>query len=497
MALVGSLSFLIVALVACGRPADPTPVAGPAPEASALAPAAALRKQLDRDRQWPGFRGPLGTGVAPHADPPTAWGEGRNVRWKTALPGLGHSSPVVWGDRVFLTTAVEHGEAAEPAPAQPHGAHDNMDATHAYEFVVLAVDRSTGAIAWQKTVREERPHESAHVSASWASASAVTDGDVVVASFGSRGVFGLTAGGEPLWEADLGDMAIKHGHGEGSSPALHGDAVVIPWDHEGQDFVVALHRRTGAELWRVARDEVTSWSSPLVVEVGGQAQVVLSATGGVRAYDLATGAVVWHTPGLSGNVVATPVAAEGILYAGSSYERQIMLAVKLDGARGDLTGTDHILWTRTRDTPYVPSPVLQAGQLCFIRHLQGFLTCVDGPTGRTLWGPEKLPGLRRVYASPVGAAGRTYVLGVGGEALVLRNGPGLDIIARNQLDGGFSATPALVDRELFLRGEEHLYCVETEPSRSTPAASTRRAPEAAPDVPSRSPTSQDGSIRTR
>lgn len=255
---------------------------------------------------WGQWRGPLGTGVAPLGKPPLDWSETKNVRWKTPIPGRGLSSPVVWGDRVFLTTAIPTGDAvATPAP-ESHGAHDNVHSARRQRFVVLAIDRRDGRVLWERTVREERPHESVHATGSWASPSAVTDGERVYASFGSAGIYALTVDGAPVWSADLGDMRSLHGHGEGSSPALADGRLIVNWDHEGDSFVTALDAKTGKERWKVARDEPTSWSTPLVVEQGGKKQVVVAATRHLRGYDLHDGSVVWTAPGLSTNVVASP-----------------------------------------------------------------------------------------------------------------------------------------------------------------------------------------------
>jgi outer membrane protein assembly factor BamB len=428
-------------------------------------PVATSRGALDARVQWPQWRGPLGTGVAPDGNPPLTWSESENVRWKTPIPGEGHSTPVVWGDRVFLTTAIPHGEALAPQGGHSHGAHDNVQPRNRYQFTVLAVDRRDGSILWRRIVHEGQPHDATHESGTWASASAVTDGRHVIASFGSNGLYGLTVEGELLWHKDLGDMQILHSHGEGSSPALHGDTVVVNWDHEAGSFVVALDKRTGEQRWRVEREEKTSWSSPLVVEHDGRTQVIVAATNRVRSYDLANGKPIWECTGLSGNVVATPVAARGIVYVANSYETRALLAVRLDRATGDITGSDAVVWTRDRDTPYVPSPVVYDGSLCFLKHYQGFLTCVDAATGETRFGPSRLPGIENVYASLVGAAGRIYVVDRDGTTAVVRNGPALELLATNQLDDSFSASPAVVGDELFLRGERSLYCLSARPAR--------------------------------
>lgn len=409
--------------------------------------------------QWPNWRGPLSTGEAPQADPPTEWNESKNIRWKTALPGLGHSSPVVWDDRIFVTTAVPVGDALPPRPSMAPGAHDNLPVTHQQQFVVLAADRENGAIVWQRSVGELLPHETWHVSGSAASASPVTDGEHVFAFFGSYGLSCLDLEGTVVWQKDLGDMLVKHGHGEGASPALHDETLVVNWDHEGDSFLVAFDKRTGEERWRAARDEVTSWATPIVVEQDGRAQVIVSGTGRVRGYDLDTGDVIWECGGLSNNVVASPVAADGMLYAGSSYDTRAMLAIRLSGAMGDITGSDHVVWTRSERTPYVPSPLLYDNALYYLYHYQGVLTRLEAETGEEPSGPFRLPGITDVYASPVAAAGRIYITDREGATLVMTAGQQPQALALNRLEEPISATPALVGKEIILRGEHHLYSI--------------------------------------
>ncbi len=415
--------------------------------------------QLNADDQWAQWRGPLGTGVAPRGAPPVAWRENKNVRWKAAIPGLGHSTPVIWGDTIFLTTSVGYGDVLEPRHRHAAGAHDNVPALRRHKFLVLAVNRSNGAIRWQRSLSDARPHEGTHETGSWASNSPITDGEHVFASFGSRGIYCLDMNGEPIWQADFGDMQTKHGHGEGSSPALYGDTLVVNWDHEGHSFVIAVDKRTGTRRWKATRDEGTSWSTPLIVEHEGKPQVIIAATNRVRAYDLANGEIIWECRGLSGNVVATPVAADGFVYAANSYDTQAMLAIRLALAKGDITDTDAVVWTRDRHTPYVPSPLLYGDMLFFLKHYQGLLTCVKAKTGEVLFGPERLPGIDDVFASLVGAADRVYIVGRNGNTAVVRRGVDFEFLALNHLDDSFSASPAIVGSELYLRGERYLYCI--------------------------------------
>ena len=418
----------------------------------ANAPAA---PQPDLLAQWGQWRGPLATGTAPKAIPPIKWDAKTNIRWKTRIPGIGHSSPIVWGDQVFLTTAEAVGKKLA-VPGQPPGAHNNIDPDRKMRFQVMAIDRQTGKIKWRAIVQQAQPHQSTHESGTWASNSPVTDGRHVVAFFGSNGLYCLdAASGRIVWKKDFGKMQVKHGHGEGASPALHGGTVVVNWDHEGDSFVIALDLATGKTRWRQPRDEPTSWSTPIIIEHSGKPQVIISATNAIRAYDLATGKVLWNCGGMPNNVVASPVAANGFVVAGASYVRKTMLAIKLDGAQGDLTDTNQVLWRRRTGTPYVPSLLLHRDTLYFLHHYQNVLSIADARTGKE-HGPFRIP-LRSLYASPVAADGRIYFTDLTGTTLVLAHGNKPKQLSRNGLGEPVSASAALAGKDIFLRGAQHLY----------------------------------------
>ena len=235
--------------------------------------------------------------------------------------------------------------------------------------------------------------------------------------------------------------------------------MVVNWDHEGASVIVALAKRTGVELWRQPRDEVTSWATPIVVTQDGQAQVVVSGTRRVRGYDLKTGAVIWEAGGLPGNIVASPVGADGMVFAAGSYEKQTLLAIRLTGAKGELTGTQQIAWQKNRSTPYVPSPLLYDGWLYYLRHYQGVLSRVNAKTGDEPSGPFRLGSVFNIYSSPVAAAGRIYVTDRNGKTLVMSNDAEPKALTLNKLDDRFSASAALVGDAIFLRGEKFLYCI--------------------------------------
>ncbi len=410
---------------------------------------------------WPQWRGPLANGVAPQANPPVEWSEKKNVRWKIPLAGKSHSSPIVFGDRVFLMAAEPVGPDLPPVLDQAPGVHDSVPVTHRHEYSVQAIRRTDGQLAWKTVVCEVFPHEGGHVTGSPASNSPITDGESVYAFFGSRGLYCLGVDGALKWQKNLGRMQTLHAHGEGSSPVLAGDTLIVCWDHEGDSFLHAFDKGTGRQLWKVARDEKTSWSTPLVVtEPGGVPQVVVSATKRVRGYDIATGGALWECAGLSDNVVSSPVYHHGLVIAGNSYYQQAMLAIRPAGAKGDVTGTGQVVWKLNRSTPYVSTPLLYDDALYFVRHNQNVLSRLDPATGRARGDALRLDGIRDfVFASPVGAAGRLYVTGRDGTTVVLRHDSQNATLATNHLDDSFSASPALVDGEFYLRGERFLYCL--------------------------------------
>ncbi len=421
-----------------------------------LTAAASAATDPAAERFWPQWRGPHATGASQHADPPLAWSETQNVRWKREIPGRGSASPVVWGDRLYLLTAVPKGiEGAPPhAPrggARPRGVH---------RFVVLALDRRDGHVVWERTAREAEPHEAGHPdNSTWASSSAITDGEHVIAFFESRGLYVYDMGGTLVWQKDLGDKMMRNQFGEGTTPALYGNYVVVVWDHQGQSFVVAFDKRTGREIWRVNRDEIDSWATPLAVEHGGRAQVVVNGMNRLRSYDLETGKIVWETEGLTMNPIPSPVAGEGMVFATSGFRGNRLRAIRLADARGDVTGSNAVAWTLDRDTPYVPSPLLYNGILYLLKSNSGILSAFDAKTGKPHYQLQRLEGFSEVFSSPVAAGGRVYITSREGTTLVIRHGPKFDVLAKNTLDDGFDASPALVDKEIYMRGYRYLYCI--------------------------------------
>jgi outer membrane protein assembly factor BamB len=445
-----------------------------------LSPVFVTEARANAQNNWPQWRGPLANGVAPTANPPLEWSETKNVKWKIKVPGKGTATPIVWNDKIFVLTAIAPEKKAEPAPpAAPPAAANAAGGpggeggrrrggggfgrgekpTDVHEFVVMCLDRKTGKTIWQKTAKQEIPHEGHHQDHGFASASPVTDGEVLLAYFGSRGLHCYDMEGNLKWSKDFGDMITRNGFGEGASPALFKDTVIVNWDDETEgDFIVALDKRTGKELWKNARSEPTGWATPFVVEHGGKPQVIVSGTSKIRSYDLATGKELWSCGGLGSNPIPTPVVDGDTVYVMSGHREPKLLAIAL-GRTGDLTDTDAVKWSYNKSTPYVPSPVLVGDSLYFISQNSGKLSCFDAKTGKPRFEAEQLEGIFGTYASLVAAKDRIYVLGREGKCVVLKPGAKVEVLASNKLDDRTDASVAMVDKELFIRGKENLYCI--------------------------------------
>lgn len=409
---------------------------------------------------WPRWRGPTWDGVAaPDAAPPVEWSETENIAWKVALPGLGNSTPLVVGDRLFLTAAVDLGAPAakSDAPLGPQPGPPVAGSVH--RSLVLALDRATGRELWRTTVHEGVPHEKGHPTGSHASPSPSTDGVHLVAPFGSRGLFVLDLEGKVLWAKQLGEMKTLAGFGEGSTPALHDGLVVVQWDEEGPSFLAAFDVRTGEERWRRARETDSSWGSPAVTVVDGRAQVVVTGSAVTRAYDLATGEPVWSCGGMSKNPVNSAVVTDGVAFVTNAYQGDLIQALRLPGAKGALEPGAGLAWARAGVGSYVPLPLVSGGRLYFLRGSGGVLTCLDAATGAPVYEGKRLADLKTVHASPLLAAGRLYVVGREGTTAVVKAGDSFELLAANTLDDVFDASPIAVGQQLFLRGRSHLYCV--------------------------------------
>ncbi|MEM8953411.1 MAG: PQQ-binding-like beta-propeller repeat protein [Verrucomicrobiota bacterium] len=439
------------------------------------------------DDFWPQWRGPHLNGISPNGNPPTTWSEESNVRWKIQIPGRGNSTPIIWNDQVFVLTAINTdkrppgSETSTPSSGprrgpfgpgrrfRPFGGREGgrlfpltpAVPQHTFQFVVLCIDRQTGALVWQQIAKEEVPHEGHHENNTYASASPVTDGERLYVSFGSRGVYCYSLQGEVLWSRDLGHMLSRRSFGEGASPTLSGNTLILNWDHEGQSFLVAFNKFSGETLWSSDRDEESTWSTPLPVTTNTGTQIVTNGHNAVRSYDLNSGELIWEAAGQTERPVASPVAGFDHVFVASGYRSSKLSAIQL-GHTGELTGTDAISWEIDRNTPDIPSLLLSSNRLYFLARNSGMLTCVDAQTGSQFFGPERI-GLYEVYASPVAAAGHIFIAGRNGETIVLKDDTALQVVASNSLDDHFNASPAIAGNDLFLRGRKHLYCLSEYP----------------------------------
>jgi hypothetical protein len=438
-----------------------------------------LSPQLQSANQWPTWRGPNADGTVQGCKPPTQWSATQNIKWKLKLPGSGSSTPIIWNEKLFLLLAEATGKQASPeaiaqtrvkiegTPPLPTVANPEPKIIH--RFDVICIDRTVGKVLWRSTAAEELPHEGYHRDHGYASSSPVTDGKHLYINYGSRGVHCYTLEGKPVWSRNLGKMTTRRHYGEGSSPALHENTLIVNWDHEKQSFIIALDKRTGKTLWKKIRDEVTSWATPLVIVHKGVPQVIVSGTNRVRSYEISTGRVLWECGGQTVNAIPSPIQGLGNVYVASGYRGRAMYAIKL-GNRGDLTDTPAIAWEVHRSTPYIPSPLLHQKRIYFFSANQARLSCYDAADGTAHFVSEPIEGLFGVYASPVATEDKIFVTGRSGNTAVLTPGEELKTERINKLGEPVDASPAIVGNEIYIRGRSHLYCIaQTRASLPAPA----------------------------
>jgi outer membrane protein assembly factor BamB len=413
---------------------------------------------------WAQWRGPANDGMA-RGDAPHEWNDTKNIAWRVAIPGRGNSSPVIWGDKIFLTTAVPtDASAAATAPSpqpqrQGRGPGGGANAGREHKFVVMCLDRRSGKILWERVAKVATPHEGYHHQyGSFASNTPVTDGKHVYAFFGSRGIYCYDLNGKLIWEKAFQPMRMRLGFGEGVATVIDGNSLFLKFDQEQGSHLLALDKQSGKEIWRVAREEGSSWSPPLIVTHNGRKQMVVSASSRVRSYDPATGKLIWECAGLGSNVIPAPVIHSGVVYVMSGHREPNLLAIQL-GREGDLTGTDAVLWTNNRGNAYTGSPVLHDGKLYFVTD-SGMLSCLDARTGKPHYLQQRLPRSYNFKSSPVGANGKLYLATEEGDVVVVKMGEKYEVLAVNTLtDQMFIATPAIAGGSIYLRSQEALYCI--------------------------------------
>jgi outer membrane protein assembly factor BamB len=415
---------------------------------------------------WPQWRGPEGQGVSVEKGLPAEWSESKNVKWKTPITGLGHSSPIVWGKKIFLTTALDGEVIPGRTAGVTHKLMDGTDFVHPdavganlkHTFKVVCLDRDTGKIIWEKIAYEGPVHDSRHKKASFASSTPATDGKYVFAFFGTEGLYAYDFNGKLMWKRDLGKLGTAS-VGYGVSPILYNNLVIMQCDESGgNSFIAAFDKKTGKEEWRVPRKVDVTWSTPVLVHAAKGMELVAAAAEAIIAYDPATGKELWRHKGLESNAVTTPVVLKDLVVVTSGYPTKIVLALRA-GGKGDVTGTSQLAWTYNKGTAYVPSPILY-GEYLYLMTGNGSISCLDAKTGKVEYEAVRVPKATTFMASPVAYEGKILITSEEGESFVVQAGPKHQILRTNSLGEPVYASPAISDGKLFIRGEKHLYCIE-------------------------------------
>jgi outer membrane protein assembly factor BamB len=421
---------------------------------------------------WPQWRGPAGQGVSDESSLPSEWAPGRNIAWKTALPGRGHSSPIVWGSRVFLTTAVEgdvlpgakapiHYIEEDPKKGRQEFLHpDSLGADKHHTLRVLALDLDSGKTLWDRVAYEGPVFDNRHKAGSYASPTPVTDGTRVYAYFGSEGLYAYDFAGTLAWKADLGDISTL-GMGTSTSPILYKNLVIVQCDAENgeQSFITALDARTGKAVWKTPRKVQVSWTTPVLVETDGRTELVTNGTERIVAYDPATGRELWQARGVESNAIHTPLVGHGLVILTAGYPAKKVIAIRAGGA-GDVTGTDRIAWTYEKGAAYVPSPILY-GDYLYLLTDAGIITCLDVKTGAVQYEGGRPPEPAKFMGSPVAWGGHLYLTSLDGDTFVIKAGPKHEVVRTNTVDEPVYASLAPSQGRVLVRALGHLYCVRT------------------------------------
>jgi outer membrane protein assembly factor BamB len=416
------------------------------------------------DANWPGFRGPEATGVADGAGIPERWSATENVAWKTEIPGRGWSSPVVWEDRVFLTTAVDSGTPRAAKKGLYFGGEQSRPPSTVHQWQVMCLSATTGKVLWQRTVREGKPATPIHIKNSYASETPVTDGERLYASFGNVGVFCLDFEGNVVWSKDVEPRKTQMNWGPAASPALHGNLLFLVNDNQEQSYLTALDKRTGEEVWRVDREEKSNWATPYVWKNELRTELVTAGTHRMRSYDL-EGRLLWEVATGSAITIATPYAYKDLLIVSSGYvmaPRKPLFAIRAGGA-GDLSAAggapSALAWKLLNAAPYNPTTLAYRDRL-YVLYDRGLFACFDAATGNVIYDKQRLE-LADFTASPWASDGKIYCLNESGETLVIEAGDQFKPLHINALaeDDMCMATPAIAGQRLLIRSSERLYCL--------------------------------------
>jgi outer membrane protein assembly factor BamB len=424
-------------------------------------------RTADNDSNWPQWRGPDGLGVSAAKAYPEQWAPDKNVAWKTAVPGKGHSSPIVWGNRVFLTSAIERGPAPEghKPPVHPDFNHqpgylhpDSVGSDHLYTLKVFAFDAKTGRQLWEHTPYEGTMYDDRHRKNTYASSTMVTDGKLVYAFFESAGLYAYDFDGKLAWKKSLGGIA-KAGMGPGTSPILFENLLILQCDQEmgSGSFIVALDKSDGREVWRQERSTRRSWATPLVVRTADRVELVASGAEVVTAYDPRTGKELWRADGVRSHPIPSAVAGHGLVFLTAGSQAKRALAIRT-GGNGDLTGSASIAWRYDKGTAYVPSPILH-GPYLYLMTDKGLITCLEALTGKVLYEGGRPPVPATFTASLVAYGDRLLMTSEDGDTFAIKAGPTHDVIGTNSVGEPVFASLALAGGTIYIRGDQHLFAV--------------------------------------
>ena len=460
--------FLIVTVLFCFDACAP---AAPPPDPSGDAHTMTISSTGSRSDNWPSFRGHHASGVARGQNLPDRWdGEsGLNIAWKTRIPGLAHSSPVIWGDRLFVTSAVSgRGEATFR-----HGLYGDGDASDdrsVHRWQLYALDKHSGEILWERTAYEGTPKDKRHIKATYANSTPATNGRHVIAMFGSEGLFAFDVEGNALWSRDLGRLDVgaydapEYEWGSASSPIIHEGLVIVQCDTQQESFLMGFDIDTGETAWKTMRDELPSWGTPTIYSGGARVELITNGSNFIRGYEPRTGEELWRLGGSSKITAPTPIFHDDLIIVASGRAPERPIFAIRAGSRGDITlpdkqtASDAIAWSKVRRGPYMPTPIIYQGTLYVVSN-RGTLDSYDMNSGEEIY-REKLTHRGGGFsASPVAADGKLYLPGEDGEIFVVRAGPQFELIATNPIGELLMASPAISGGRLYVRAEKHLYAV--------------------------------------
>lgn len=418
--------------------------------------------------KWPQFRGGDSRGVSEEGNLPDRWSATENVVWKRDIPGRGWSSPIVWGDRVFLTTVINSGSSEEPKKGLYFGGDRPKPADAAHQWKVVCLDLKTGEVRWERQVHEGKPETPIHLKSSYASETPVTDGERVYCYFGNLGIYCFDLDGKEVWKHSLKPHANRYGWGTAASPVLHRDRLFVVNDNDEDSYLLALDTKTGERVWRVPRDEKSNWATPFVWQNNQRTEIVTLGTGKVRSYDL-EGKLLWSLTGMSSITIATPYEYKGLLYVSSGYvldSLKPLYAIR-PGAAGDIslqdgaTSNDFIAWSQPKAAPYNPSSLIYNDRL-YVLYDRGLVSCYNPSDGREIFAPKRIPDGRAFTSSPWAYGDKVFCLNEDGVTFVLKASDQYELLHTNSLaaDDMCMATPAMVGDRLLIRTSERVYCIQ-------------------------------------